>query len=116
MQTDLYRSQLKTLIHKKDQSLPKQAQTAKCLTRQAPPDASQSMQEELVRYNFIDMLKDADVHWHIKQTHPQTLRAALTTAIELEAFQIADHQLNRANPTVLKPTMGRPTVARPYHL
>ena len=110
MQTDLYRSQLKTLIHKKDQSLPKQAQTAKCLTRQAPPDASQSMLEELVRYNFIDMLQDADVHWHIKQTHPQTLRAAQI------AFQIADHQLNRANPTVLKPTMGRPTVARPCHL
>lgn len=110
-QTDLYRSQLKTLTRKKDQSLPELAQATQRLTRQAYPDASQTLREELARDNFIDALPDADVRWRIKQTRPPTLRAALTTAVEFEAFQLADRQRTRAARAV-QPNKEEPSTSK----
>ena len=65
-QTELYRTQLKTLLRKKEQTLPELAQTTRRLTRQAYPEATEGIRETLARDHFIDALPDADVRWRIQ--------------------------------------------------
>ena len=88
----------RTLYRKKDQSLPELAQTTRRLTRQTFPEATR---ETLAKNHFIDALPDADVRWRIQQTRPKSLKDALTTAVELEAFQTANIQRSQANRVVV---------------
>ena len=76
-------------------------QTTRRLTRQAYPEATQATQETLARDHFIDALPDADVRWGIQQTRPKSLKDALTTAVELEAFQTVNIQCSQANTAVV---------------
>ena len=91
-QTELHRTQLKTLMRRKDQTLPELAQRTRRLTRQAYPEATEATRETLARDHFIDALPDPDVRWQIQQSRPKSLQDAVTTAIELEAFQLANAQ------------------------
>ena len=80
------------ILYRKDQSLPELAHTMRTLTRQAYPEATQATRETLARNHFIDALPDAEVRWGIQQTRLKSLKDALTTAVELEAFQMANIQ------------------------
>ena len=91
-QTELHRTQLKTLMRRKDQTLPELAQRTRRLTRQAYPEATEATRETLARDHFIDALPDPYVRWRIQQNRPKSLQDAVTTAIELEAFQLANAQ------------------------
>ena len=96
-QTELYQTQLKTLLRKKEQTLPELAQTMRRLTRQTYPEATEAIRETLARDHFIDALPDADVWWCIQQTRPIILQDALTTTVELEAFQLPNLQRGQVN-------------------
>ena len=62
----------------------------------AYPEAPPEMLELLAKDQFIDALTDGDIRLRMRQSHPKSLREALQTALELEAFQLANQQ--RAKP------------------
>ena len=93
---ELFRSQLKSRIRGKDESLPELAQAIQRLVRQAYPDASLSVWEVLAKDHFVDAIADADIRWKVLQTRPGTVQEALATATEVEAFQISERQRLRS--------------------
>ena len=93
---ELFRSQLKSRIRGKDESLPELAQAIQRLVRQAYPEASLSVWEVLAKDHFVDALADTDIRWKAFQTRPGTVQEALATATEVEAFQISERQRLRS--------------------
>ena len=89
---ELFRSQLKSRIRGKDESLPELAQAIQQLVRQAYPEAPLSVWEVLAKDHFVDALADTDTRWKVLQTRPGTVQEALATATEVEAFQMSERQ------------------------
>ena len=87
----MYRAQLRCRTRKREEL----AQAFQRLTRQAYPNAPTSLQDTLARDHFIDALPESEVRWHIHQARPRSLRDALTTALEIEAFYVADRHRTR---------------------
>ena len=50
------------------------------------------MKALLAKEQFIDAILDGDTRVRLKQSCPQSLRAALTLAMELEPYRLASHQ------------------------
>ena len=94
-QTEMYRAQLHCRMRKRKETLPELAQAVQRLTRQAYPNAPTSLQDTLARDHFIDALPESEVRWRIHQARPTSLRDALTTALEIEAFYVADRHRTR---------------------
>lgn len=94
-QTEMYRAQLRCRVRKREETLPELAQAVQRLTRQAYPNAPTSLQDTLARDHFIDALPESEVRWRIHQARPRSLREALTTALEIEAFYVADKHRTR---------------------
>ena len=94
-QTETYRAQLRCRTRKREETLPELAQAVQRLTRQAYPNAPTSLQDILARDHFIDALPESEVRWRIDQARPRSLRDALTTALEIEAFYVADRHRTR---------------------
>ena len=92
---ELFRSQLKSCVRGKDESLPELAQAIQRLVRQAYPDAPLSIWEVLTKDHFVDSIADTDICWKVLQTRPGTVQEALATATEVEAFQISERQCLR---------------------
>ena len=91
-QTEVYKAQLRGRVRGRDESLPELAQAITRLTKRAYHTAPLALQDTLARDHFIDALPDSEFRWKIHQTRPKSLREALTTATELEAFLAADKQ------------------------
>ena len=89
---EVFRSQLKSRIRGKDESLPELAQAIQRLVRQAYPEAPLSVWEVLAKDHFVDAIADTDIRWKVLQTRPNTVQEALATATEVEAFQISERQ------------------------
>ena len=89
---EVFRSLLKSRIRGKDESLPELAQAIQRLVRQAYPEAPLSIWEVLTKDHFVNALADTDICWKVLQTRPGTVQEALTTATEVEAFQISERQ------------------------
>ena len=70
--------------------------TRKQLVRQAYPEAPLSIWEVLTKDHFVNAIADTDICWKVLQTRPGTVQVALTTATEVEAFQISEHQRLRS--------------------
>lgn len=94
-QSDLARAKLKNRLKRRDETLPELVEAVETLTRTAYPDAPPSLQDVLGRDHFIDALTDEDLRLRVRQTKPQSLQAALETALELESFQLANRHRNR---------------------
>ena len=56
------------------------------------PEAPPEMLELLANDQFIDALADGDMRLRRRQSHQKSLHEALQTALELEAFQLANQQ------------------------
>ena len=89
---EVFRSQLKSRVRGKDESLPELAQAIQRLVRQAYPEAPLSVWEVLAKDHFVDAIADTDIRWKVLQTRPGTVQEALATATEVEAFQISERQ------------------------
>ena len=89
---EVFRSQLKSRIRGRDESLPELAQAIQRLVRQAYPEAPLSVWEVLAKDHFVDAIADTDIRWKVLQTRPNTVQEALATATEVEAFQISERQ------------------------
>ena len=91
-QNELYKAQLRGRMRGRDESLPELAQAITRLAKRAYHSAPPELLDTLARDHFLDAIPDTEFRWKIHQTHPRTLRDALTTATELEAFLAASRQ------------------------
>lgn len=94
-QSELARAKLKSKVKGKEESMSELVESVESLTRTAYPDATPELQDVLARDNFIDALQEDDLRLRIRQARPQSLQAALETALELESFQLASRHRNR---------------------
>ena len=92
-QAELHRIKLKNRTRKREESLAELAEEVERLARLAYPEATPDMLELLTKDQFIDAIADdGDMRLRLRQSHPKGLREALQTALELEAFQLANQQ------------------------
>jgi hypothetical protein len=86
-QSELYRTQIKNRLRKKDEALTELAQDIKRLVRLAYPDAPNAVREQLARDCFIDALNDSELEWAVFQGKAYTVEEAVRVGLEYEAFQ-----------------------------
>lgn len=85
-QCEIYKSQLKQRIRKRDEGLPELAQDIKRLTRMAYPSAFIDLRDTLSKDSFIEALNDAEMELFICQKEPATIDDAVRLALKYEAF------------------------------
>ena len=91
-QSDLARAKLKTRVKKREESLPELAESVESLTRKAYPDASTELKDGPARNHFIDALYEEeleDPRLKIRQARPQSLLAALETALRAGVISVS---------------------------
>lgn len=111
--TEMYRAQLLCCVPGHEEMLPELSQAVQCLTRQAYPAAPSSLQDTLARDHFIDALPDSEMWRRIHQARPKCLREALTTALEVEAFYVADRHRTRVQARAVLPSSIDPPISEP---
>lgn len=95
-QSEMYRAQLRCRTKKREQTLPELSQVIQRLARQAYPNASSNLQDTLARGHFIlSALPESEVRRRNYQAWSKSLREALTAALEIEAFYVADRHRAR---------------------
>ena len=109
--TEMYRTQLCCRVQEHDEMLPELSQAVQRLTRQAYPAAPSSLQDTLARDYFIDALFDSEMWWRIHQARPKCLREVLTTALEVEAFYVADRHRTRVQARAVLPSSIDPPIS-----
>ena len=82
--SEIYRTQLKSEVRNKEESIPDLAQAIKKLVRQAYPGVNKDVIETLAIDNFVDVLTDSDIRWLVRELGPKTLADAERTALRLE--------------------------------
>ena len=93
---EIYRTQLKSKVRNKGESIPELAQAIKKLVRQAYPGVNKDVIETLAIDNFVDALTDSDIRLRVRELSPKTLAdAERRTALRLESHKIADKQRSR---------------------
>ena len=114
-QSEMYRAQIHCRTRKCDETLPQLAQAIQRLTRQVYPDAPSNLQDTLVRDNFIGALPESEVWWRIHQVRPKSLQEALTMALEIKAFYVANRHLARIQArAVFPPSPEAPSPMSPH--
>lgn len=93
--SEIYRTQLKSRVRNKSESIPELAQAIRKLVRQAYPGVNKDVIETLSIDNFIDALTDSDIRLRVRELGPKTLAEAERTALRLESHKIADRQRSR---------------------
>lgn len=91
-QTDLYRTQLKTLVRGPEESLPELGQKVRRLVGQSYPSVNNEVWQMLAKEHFLDALTDKEMRLYIQQNRPKTLDEAVQISIEIEASQKAEKQ------------------------
>lgn len=93
--SEIFRTQLKSRLRNKGESIPELAQAVKKLVRQAYPGVNKDVIETLSLDNFIDALTDSDIRLRVRELGPKTLAEAERVALRLESHKIADKQRMR---------------------
>ena len=89
---EIYRTQLKSRVREKGESISELAQNIKKLTRQAYPEATSEIIEILALDYFIDALLGSETRLRLRECGPKTLNEAETIAVKMEAHKLADKQ------------------------
>ena len=111
--TEMYRAQLRCRVRGREETLSELSQAVHRLTRQAYPAAPSSIQDMLARDHFIEAIPSSEMQWHIHQARPKCLREALTTALEVEAFYVADRHRARLQARAVLPSSIDPPISEP---
>ena len=93
-QNELFRVQLRNRTRKPSETLPELGQDLKNLVYRAYPTATTELLDTLGKDHFIDAINDEDIRWRVYQSKPVTLDDAICSAVELEAYKIAEEQRN----------------------
>ena len=94
-QTEIYKTQLKSRIRKKNESITELMQDIKRLARMSYPNAPQDFRDQITTDSFIESLNDQEMEWAVFQGRPKNLEDAVRLALEYEAFQQARGRRNR---------------------
>ena len=86
-QSKLYRSEVKNMFRKKDETLTEFAQDIKRLVRLAYPNTDMDVHATLGRNAFEDSLRDPDMEWAVHEGKSKTIETAVKLALEFEAFR-----------------------------
>ena len=81
-QNELFRIQLRNRTRKPSETLPELGQDLKNLVYRAYPTAT------------TELLVDEDIRWRVYQSKPVALDDAICSAVELEAYKMAEEQRN----------------------
>lgn len=93
--SEIYRTQLKSRIRNKGETIPELAQAIKKMVRQAYPGVNKEVIETLSLDIFIDAITDSDIRLRLRDAGPKTLAEAEQIAARIEAYKIADKQRSR---------------------
>ena len=91
-QTELFRTLLRNRSRKQGESIPELAHDIQRLLARAYPNASVDMKRTLAKEFFVDAIGDSDSRWKIYQSRPRNLEEAVSIAVELEAFTLAEQK------------------------
>ena len=89
---EVFRSQLKSRVKGKGETIQQLAMSIRKLTRQSYPNASQDVIEALSLDHFIDALTETEIRLRLREVSPKTLSEAEKIAVRMEAHRIADKQ------------------------
>ena len=101
-QCEIYKTQLKQRIRKRDEGLPELAQDIKHLTRMAYPSAFMDLRDTLSKDSFIEALNDAEMELFIYQKEPVTIDDAVRLALKYEAFTRGRRKRLSSNKAVIR--------------
>ena len=93
--SEIYRTQLKSKVRNKGESIPELAQAIKKVVRQTYLGVNKDVIETMAIDNFVDPLTDSDIRLRVRELGPKTLADAERTALRLESHKIADKQRSR---------------------
>ena len=85
-QCEIYKTQMKQRIRKRDEPGPELAQDIKRLTRMTYPSAVLDLRDCLSKDCYIEALNDAEMELFICQKEPERLEDAVCITLEYEAF------------------------------
>ena len=94
-QTELNRTKFRGRVRHREESLHELAEDIERLARLAYPDTGEDMINILAKDQFIDALSDEELRLKIRQNRPNSIREALTTALELESYYLAGKQRSK---------------------
>lgn len=92
---EIFRTQLKTRVRQKNESIPELAHSVRKMTRQAYPTASSEVVEALSLDSFIDALNDSDIRLRLRELSLKTLAEAEQVALRMEAHRLSDRQRSK---------------------
>ena len=92
---EVFRTQLKTRIRLKGESIPELAQSIRKLTRKAYPTANSEVVDALALDSFIDALNESDIRLRLREVSPKSIFEAEQIALRMEAHRLADRQRSR---------------------
>lgn len=95
-QTEIYKTQLKCRIRRKNESITELMQDIKRLVRMSYPNAPLDFRDQITKDSFIESLNEQDMEWSVFQGRPKSLEDAVRLALEYEAFQQARGRRNKA--------------------
>ena len=89
--SEIYRTQLKSRIRNRGESIPELAQAAKKLVRQAYPCVHKDVIETLAIDYFIDALTDSEIRLRVREFDSKTLADAERSAPNLSMHHLLEH-------------------------
>jgi hypothetical protein len=92
---EVFRSQLKTRIRLKEESIQELTQSIRKLTRKAYPTANSDVVDALAIDSFKDALNESDIRLRLREVSPKSIYEAEQIAIRMEARRLADRQRSR---------------------
>lgn len=94
-QKEIYKTQLKIRVRRKNESITELMQYIKRLVRMAYPNAPLDFRDQITKDSFIESLNEQEMEWSVFQGRPRNLEDAVRLALEYEAFQQARGRRNR---------------------
>jgi hypothetical protein len=79
--TEVFRTQLKTRIRLKGETIPELAQSIRKLTRKAYPTANPDVVDDLALDSFIDALNESDITLRLREVSPKSISEAEQIAV-----------------------------------
>lgn len=111
-QCELQRSQLRSRVRGKNESLPELAQAINRLAKEAYPEASYVMQNTLAMENFVECL-DSELRKQVMLARPRFLESAVRIATELDAYRTAEKQRERGRYARMAVANDKPSAEQP---
>ncbi|MES9884336.1 MAG: hypothetical protein ABW185_26110, partial [Sedimenticola sp.] len=92
---DVFRTQLKTKVRAKGESIQDLAQSIRNLTRKAYPNAASAVTDVIALDHFIDAVNDSSIRIRLRELNLTNITEAEEIATKMEAYRISDSQRHK---------------------